>query len=245
MELLIPILLFIFFISTIVYFRTPAGRGVWGEYRVKRALGKTVFDKKYVIHNLLIVNEGKSSQIDHIMINPYGIFVIETKNLSGRIFGAEHQREWTQVLNYGKLKRKFYNPIMQNRTHIYALIKVLGRSDGFFSIVVFPKADIVTHISPGVGNLSTMKNIVRNQTRIILDNQTMKKIYDQLMIIRNDPKMTTKQHVDSIKKTRLNIQNNICPRCGKALVMKNGKYGQFYGCSNYPKCQFRKSSTLT
>ena len=29
-----------------------------------------------------------------------------------------------------------------------------------------------------------------------------------------------------------------CPKCGSNLKIKLGKYGKFYGCSNYPKCTF-------
>lgn len=82
----------------IVFFRTPTGKGVCGEFQVKLALGKNKKNKKYVINNLMIVNERKFSQIDHLVINRTGIFVIETKNYAGRIYGQEDQKEWTQVL---------------------------------------------------------------------------------------------------------------------------------------------------
>ena len=58
-------------------------------------------------------NEGHTSQIDHIFIHPTGIYVIETKNSTGRIYGSEGDQEWTQVLHYGKKKYKMYNPLKQ------------------------------------------------------------------------------------------------------------------------------------
>jgi len=27
-----------------------------------------------------------------------------------------------------------------------------------------------------------------------------------------------------------------CPRCGCLMVRRKGKYGEFYGCTGYPKC---------
>ena len=64
---------------------------------------------------MLKVSEGKTSQIDHVVINPRGVFVIETKNYSGRIYGSENQLEWTQVLSYGRVKHKLYNPPRVNQ----------------------------------------------------------------------------------------------------------------------------------
>nr|WP_243428064.1 topoisomerase DNA-binding C4 zinc finger domain-containing protein [Clostridium saudiense] len=59
-----------------------------------------------------------------------------------------------------------------------------------------------------------------------------------------DSKDTRKEHVHSIRKNlrqrENNINNNICPRCGKALVKRQGKHGEFIGCSGFPKCRFIK-----
>ena len=112
---------------TLVFLRTPRGRGWLGELGVKLVIGKTKPDVRYVINDLRIrVNEEKTVQIDHVLINPNGIFVIETKNYSGTIYGRESQREWTQVLKYGRVKNKLYNPIWQNKSHIYHIINVIG-----------------------------------------------------------------------------------------------------------------------
>lgn len=73
----------------VAFFRAPTGKGIWGEFQVKLVLGKNKPDIKYVINNLMIVNDGKSSQIDHVVINKTGIFVIETKKYAGRIYGKE------------------------------------------------------------------------------------------------------------------------------------------------------------
>lgn len=37
-----------------------------------------------------------------------------------------------------------------------------------------------------------------------------------------------------------NGRAGICPQCGGNLVLRNGKYGSFYGCSHYPTCKFTK-----
>ena len=231
----------ILIVITIAFFRTPTGKGVWGEFQVKLVLGKNKPNQKYVINNLMIVNEGKSSQIDHLIINRTGIFVIETKNYSGRIYGNEDQREWTQVLQYGKVKNKFYNPIMQNRTHIYALSKIIGRSDCFVSIIVFPKAHLMTNTATDVGYIGNIRRRYKQQTKEIFAVEEMNSIYVKLLEFKKNPRVSTRDHVKEIRQMKANIDNNICPRCGKSLVLRKGQYGNFYGCSNYPKCKFIKN----
>ncbi len=31
---------------------------------------------------------------------------------------------------------------------------------------------------------------------------------------------------------------DVCPRCGGQLIKRNGRFGPFYGCSNFPKCRY-------
>ena len=78
------------------------------------------------------------TQIDHVVVSKYGVFVIETKNYSGWIFGSEKQKNWTQTIY--KKKTRFYNPILQNNTHIKALQYFLDMSMTMHSIIVFSDA---------------------------------------------------------------------------------------------------------
>ena len=70
-----------------------------------------------------------------------------------------------------------------------------------------------------------------------LSPEEMNAVYIQLIRAANT-EVTNKEHIKNVRDTQENIKNNICPRCNGSLVLKNGKYGQFYGCSNYPKCNF-------
>jgi len=184
-------------------------------------------NEKYVINNLMIVNEGKSSQTDHLVINRTGIFVIETKNYDGRIYGHEDQKEWTQVLKYGKVKNKFYSPIMQNRTHIYALSKVIGRSGCFVSIIVFPKARLMTDTNINVGYIGDIRKRYKQQTKAIFTVKELNWIYSKLLYFKNNPQISAREHIKEIKNMKTNIESNICPRCGKPLILRKGKYGDF------------------
>ena len=183
---------------------------------------------------------GKSSQIDHILINRNGIFVIETKNYSGRIYGNNMQQEWTQVLKYGKVKNKFYNPVKQNLTHIYRIKEVLETNIPIKSMVVFVKGNTKYIDSKDVYTPSELKKEIQKSQLQQLKNKEMRDVYNQLMEIKNNPELSIKDHKKTILKTIEEIEQGICPRCGAKLKERKGQYGVFYGCTNYPKCKFTK-----
>ena len=230
---IIPVILLIILI---VYLKQPSTRGKRGENKVRWVISETIENEQYVINDLILVNEGKSSQIDHIVINPRGIFVIETKNYSGEIYGSENQREWTQVLAYGKVKNKLYNPLKQNATHIYNVKKIVGRLP-VYSLVVFVQNNTHNIYAKGVIPLSALKTTLQSG-EIVLTVEQMQTAYN--LLLSNQSGISTKEHVQNIIKQQHNLELGICPRCGGTLVLRNGKYGEFWGCSNYPKCKFIK-----
>ena len=228
----------ILFIILIVYLKQPSTRGKHGENKVGRIIGSTVENQQYVINNLILVNEDKTSQIDHIVINPRGIFVIETKNYSGEIYGFENQHEWTQVLAYGNVKNKIYNPLKQNATHVYNVKKIVGALP-VHSLVVFVQNNTHNIDTSRVIPLSALKSTLQ-EGKTLLTAKQMKTAYKLLLL--NKSNISTKEHVQNIRKQQQNLENGICPRCGGNLVFRNGKYGHFLGCSNYPKCKFIKKN---
>ena len=88
-----------------------------GEQEVNKILSKIKGYK--LLSDIMIKNEKGTSQIDHILIGKKGIFVIETKDYSGLIYGEEYSKYWTQVIN--RTSNKFYNPIRQNYGHVKSL----------------------------------------------------------------------------------------------------------------------------
>jgi DNA topoisomerase-1 len=49
-----------------------------------------------------------------------------------------------------------------------------------------------------------------------------------------------KNAFDNMEKKAPEETGEICPECGKPLVKRNGKYGEFTACSNYPECKYIK-----
>lgn len=107
----------------------PKIRGNAGEATVNRCLKKFRGKGFARSKDVMIPVRDKTSQIDNILVSRYGIFVIETKNYSGRIVGSEQDANWKQIYSGRNQKsRSFYNPIWQNKGHIRALKNLLNQS---------------------------------------------------------------------------------------------------------------------
>lgn len=218
--------------------KSPEAKGKRGEIIVSKILHKldgTVYD------DYMLVDENNiSHQIDHIFINASGIYVIETKNYAGRIYGNDNQNQWTQVLAYGKAKNYFYNPIKQNYTHIIALKKILPKTC-FYLCVVFTQSNIQYINSNSVFTPKGLKKYICSNSNINLSEKELIEINQILSENRNTDK-NIKEHVAEIKQRLNDVEKNEkCPRCGGKLILREGKYGSFYGCENYPKCKFKKN----
>jgi len=248
--------LVLFFAALIwVNWNLPKLKGMAGEKQITRIL-KTLDPKEYILINDLYLpkEDGKTTQIDHVLIGPQGIYVIETKNYKGWITGSEHKQTWTQT-NY-KRKDKFYNPIWQNSGHIKALQAAIGDSlhdvpihsiivfgrqaelkftQSFKNATVMNSPQLLSHIK-SVENLNTYTLPYFNRQKLnhILSRYILKDLKAQ--------KKQSKQHVENLKKDKSTrdhkISKNICPRCGSHLVIRKGKNGEFKGCSSFPKCRF-------
>ena len=230
--------------ALMAFLKSPIGVGMIGEWIVRAVIGKTCEEQgkeKFVINNLLLqLENGKSSQIDHLVINKSGVHVIETKNYSGRIYGDDSRHEWTQVLNYGKVKNHFYSPVKQNFTHVYVIKERLPENIPVHSLVVFAKSNVKYINSKFVCTPWDLNNRINRDTETSLTFDEMKNIYILLSENNTNSILNNIEHVNHIQETQEEIKNNICPRCGGKLVEKTSRYGSFVGCSNYPECKFTK-----
>lgn len=217
-------------------------KGTVGEMKVREKLNPLLFGKveHRQINNLTLVDDnGKSHQIDHIEIRANGIFCIETKNYTGAIFGSENGDYWTQVL--GGEKNRFLNPIKQNKSHLYHLQNVLGKGYRIHSVIVMVQNNADRVEVPYVLNLNDLKSYLSKfHDGTNYTTEEMDQIYQTLR--DSDAKISKKEHLQNIKKTVAEVESGICPRCGKALVLRNGIHGSFYGCSGYPNCKFTKKN---
>ncbi len=228
----------------LLWFIIPT-KGSIGERKVSRILKRLPNDRYKKMDNVILSTPYGTSQIDHIIISIYGIFVIETKNYKGLIYGGEHSEYWTQNI-YGN-KYQFYNPILQNGGHIRVLKYQLSKFEPIkiIPIVAFSNdASIMFDTNDSIViNWYNIIKIIHCFDKIIMDTNKVNAIYDWLK--NNSVKSTIKvrrKHIKNINRIKIQKRNDFdsgkCPRCGGRLVQRQGKYGTFYGCTNYPKCNF-------
>jgi hypothetical protein len=214
-------------------------KGKVGEAKVNNKLNPLIFGKveHKQINDLVLVDDlGKTHQIDHVEIRENGIFCIETKNYKGWIFGNEKQDKWTQTL-YTE-KHLFLNPLKQNKSHIYHLNKVLNGKYKIYSLIVFVQNNANKIDIPNVINLNDLRSYLNDfDDNNKYSKEEIEEIYN-ILINSANKNITNREHVKNIRQTQKELNKRICPRCGGSLVEKEGKYGKFYGCSNYPKCKF-------
>lgn len=240
-------LAYIFISSILMKAFLPTIKGYIGEKRVNKILHK-LGDGYYIYDDLYVTkDDSTTSQIDHVVLCKYGVFVIETKNYVGWIFGTEQQKNWTQVIY--KNKSRFYNPIIQNKAHMKALKRFLNMEDNFFSIIVFSdeatfKFDTNFIEAIVIKNTQLLKTIRQFREEHISSKQLKlaQQKLDSLVIADRKVKRQIKHnHVKQLKAAPIKEVTNIeCPKCGSKMKLKKGKYGEFYGCTSYPSCRYTK-----
>ena len=242
-------LLFLLFLFSVFRFilksSSNRSKGVFGEKRVAKILSTLPPEEYKVINNVVIKNNNNIVQIDHIVVSIYGIFVIETKNYKGWISGSDNSEYWIQHI-FGN-KYNLYNPIKQNRSHILALSKILNLSvDNFISIVCFlNKADLLVKSKFNVVHLCNLIQLIKVYSKVKYQKNTIQIFYEKIILNNARSRKSNREHILKIKNKisakQQMLKCGICPRCGHNLVVRNGKYGKFLGCSNFPKCHFIQS----
>ena len=177
-------------------------KGFLGEMNINIRL-KLLGSQFILIPNLLLDNgNGNTSQIDHVVLSEYGIFVIETKNYKGWIFGNEKSDNWLQVIF--KERNYFRNPIKQNLSHIYALKNKLSEYPNikYYPIVVFVGRAILKRLyisSPVVYANNLRKTIKQNCHVKCLTTNDLQKIKSILKSSDVSKQVSKKQHIQNIK----------------------------------------------
>ena len=170
-------------------------KGIMGESSVFITLESLPGEYK-ALHNIMLESAKGTSQIDHLVVSPYGVFVIETKNYKGWIYGREDEFYWTQVLSGNK--NRFYSPLKQNEGHIKALQKLLGNVP-FHSIVVFSGGCQLKTNPRGAIYENQLKETIRGYKNVMLSPEQVNKI---ALTIRNEniiDRESREEHVVNIR----------------------------------------------
>lgn len=246
MDFVLVVLFAAVILAAVIYVRCNRAKilGRIGEWRTSAIL-KSLPDGYYLFDDVYLKSADVSVQVDHIVVSVYGIFVVETKNYTGWIYGSEKSEEWTKNM-YGH-KYRFQNPLKQNRFHVKALQGLLELpEDKFVPIVVFMGGATLKGDTRRLAvYASRLRRTIRRYDTPVLDEQEVIRVIGRLSDISFlTDKETKKEHVKSVRKriahTQTSISSGICPRCGGKLVERKGGYGRFLGCSNYPRCKFTR-----
>ena len=228
-------------------------KGIVGELNVRMIL-KSLYDKKYFVMNNVLLNvNGTTSQVDHVVLSVYGIFVIETKNYAGKIYGMETNKNWKQFL-YGN-EISIHNPTRQNYGHVKAIEDKLPdhlKNMRIVSIVVFPDSTEikVTAKNTLVINNSDLLSVITSYNQKLCsynDLYTIKYYIEQndtSGIINNVKHVINVQTSIAIKHSTPPKINRIsddlhlmlCKTCGDLMEYHpKGRYGPYYSCKRCKK----------
>jgi len=241
-----PIVVIVLIVAFFIFVITQSGgrrravsRGLQGELKVDRELASGLDESEYRrFHDLVLPSGMDETQIDHVVVSPYGVFVIETKNYSGWIFGGERSKVWTQTI--WRNKSKFQNPLRQNYKHTKAIESFLSLgSKSVFSVVVFVgSGEFRTSMPLNVVYLDELCTFIRSKTEPLLGKgkylwsiDRLERLQEGLPIPSNEP-----------RDFKIIDPNPSCPICGKKMVVRTAQKGknagqEFLGCSNFPKCR--------
>ncbi|MCL2920227.1 nuclease-related domain-containing protein [Shewanella litorisediminis] len=231
-------------------FKSRWFKGVFGEFLVNRQLVKLCqpsreVDSDYtLVKDVTLPTEDGTTQVDHILVSRFGVFVIETKNMKGWIFGSENQRQWTQKIY--RHSSKFQNPLHQNYKHIKTLESLLGIGlEKLHSVIVFTgdstfKTEMPHNVTYARGCLRYIKTF----DKVVFSDTEYREIIEQIHEVKLKRGILTdlkhRQHIKSLIASKSLVK--LCVRCGSEMVIRETKRGdnkgkQFWGCSAYPKCR--------
>jgi len=220
-------------------------KGILGEFIVN-ILSKVMLDQHdyHLIKNITLSTPDGTTQIDHIIVSKYGIFVIETKNMKGWIFGTANQKTWTQKIF--KHSSKFQNPLYQNYKHVKTLTTLLSLNDSqIHSLIVFiGGATFKTEMPENVTYGGDYIRFIKSKRSPVLSTTDMNKVIHKIESSRLARSFrTNREHIKHVKKVVAEKTNDTCcPKCGSSMVMRETKKGdnqgkKFWGCRSFPRCR--------
>ncbi len=178
------VILLLFILGTGFRIFRPQIKGWFGEMVLDKLLKVKLDCAKYrILHNIMLpTDDGATTQIDHIIVSEWGIFVIETKTYSGWVFGDAKSPQWT--VSHYRRKDRFQNPLRQNYKHIATLSECLGISKEYFkTIVAFcGETAFKTQMPPEVMLFGDVPDyILKQSSKAIIRTEQVPEIVDAIL----------------------------------------------------------------
>lgn len=221
---------------------------IMGSFAHKVMLDKSIYRE---INNVTIPTADGTTQIDHVIVSRYGVFVVEAKNMKGWIFGDEKSVQWTQSFPGGKFK--FQNPLCQNYKHTKCLSDFLGvEHNKFHSVVMFWGESTFKSDMPENVLDKGYSSYIKSKITVYFSDEEVEQIVEAIQTGRLPRTWSThRQHVASLKERFTKpiptgfyseSLDPICPKCGSPMLKRSAKSGlavgkEFWGCSRFPSCR--------
>jgi len=208
----------------------------------------------HVIKDVTIPSKKGTTQIDHVIVSKFGVFVIETKNYTGWIFANAKNAQWTQQIY--KKKFRFQNPLRQNYGHICELSELLNiPQNKIHGVVCFMgDAKFKKGVPEGVFLEGHCINHIESFRDAVFTPEEVSALIHEIESGRLKRGFkTNRRHVQQLNAhhassgggtppSKNDFANILCPACGSDMVLRTAKRGanagnQFWGCSNYPSCR--------
>jgi restriction system protein len=229
---------------------SPKIKGRIGEWivsnRLKKQLDPTVY---HLLDDIMLPTPDGTTQIDHVVVSRYGIFVVETKTYTGWIYGNERDPQWTQVVY--RRKSQFQNPLRQNYRHTRTLADLTGIPEEYFKPAVAFGGDCTfkTEMPTGVCYSKQLVTYIKGYCTPIIQDKQIPEIVSAIQAWAGT--VTEQQranHVDHLRarKEPVPVEETApaCPLCGTSLVLRIGRAGtRFWGCSRFPACRGTRQAT--
>ncbi|QSX29818.1 NERD domain-containing protein [Shewanella cyperi] len=231
-------------LAVALIFQSRWFKGVFGEFLVNRQLSQLPDSNYTLVKDVTLPTEDGTTQVDHILVSRFGVFVIETKNMKGWIFGSVNQRQWIQKIY--RYSSRFQNPLHQNYKHVKTLESLLGIGvEKLHSVIVFTgDSTFKTDMPDNVTHASGCLRYIKKFDQVVFSDTERYEIITLLQEVKLKRGIVTdikhRQHVKDLRSSKKQIK--LCARCGSEMVMRETKRGdnkgkQFWGCSSYPKCR--------
>lgn len=241
---IVPVALF----ALALILKSPRVKGALGEGVVKTVFRRRLNADVYrCLNDLTYETPRGTTQIDHIVVSQYGVFVIETKNMAGWIFGSADQARWTQVLH--RKKTSFQNPLRQNYGHIRTVQSLLNLDDAcIHGVVAFvgdakPKTPMPENV---VWSARDLVRVIKGKTETVIATDAVAQIVARLQAAAMDNTHTTRRN--HVRQVRQRVSDRApsgtaCPNCGGKMVARTSRKtgDRFMGCESFPRCRGKRN----
>lgn len=195
-------------------------KGKFGEFKVNRILQKCLGGEQYrLIKNVTLSLEEDTTQVDHILVSVFGVFVIETKNMGGWIFGKPKEEKWTQKFRWKK-GDQFQNPRRQNYKHVQAVRTLCNLEENqVHSVVVFVGSGCFKRGMPDDDVVYGRDLIgrIKSYNEEVLSLSEVGGVVDKI----NDVRLSRSMKTD--RRHRKHVKDKMRRRHGGAQVQEKGK----------------------